>query len=76
MGDYFMLRSMQFVPGWSDFRLNNGLKLDIMVTMKGLEEFSFDQCFQIATIAKIEKPPVPFLHINQLIQNKKSSQSP
>ncbi len=71
MGDYFMMETMQFVAGWTDFYLNNGLKLDIMVDMKGLEGFSFDECLSIATIADIEKTKVPFLHINQLIANKK-----
>jgi len=28
MGDYYMLETIQFVPGWTDFRLNNGLRLD------------------------------------------------
>jgi hypothetical protein len=73
MEDYFMMESIQFVPGWTDFRLNNGLKLDIMVDMKGLENYSFDECYQLATIAEIENIPVPFLHINQLIANKKLS---
>jgi hypothetical protein len=72
MGDYFMMERMQFVAGWTDFRLNNGLKLDIMVDMKGLEGFTFDECFQIATIADIENTKIPFLHINQLIANKKA----
>ena len=72
MGDYFMMDRMQFVPGWSDFTLNNGLKLDIMTSMKGLENYSFDECFQMATIAEIENVKVPFLHINQLIANKKA----
>ena len=36
MGDYYMLETMQFVPGWTDIHLMNGLRLDIMVNMKGL----------------------------------------
>ncbi len=72
MGDYFMMESMQFIAGWTDFRLNNGLRLDIMVDMKGLEGYTFDECFQIATIADIENIKIPFLHINQLIVNKKA----
>jgi len=24
MGDYYMLETMQFVPGWTDFNLMNG----------------------------------------------------
>lgn len=35
MGDYFMLATMQIVPGWTSFNLNNGTKLDLMVNMKG-----------------------------------------
>jgi hypothetical protein len=76
MGDYFMLNTMQFVPGWTDFRLINGLRLDIMVTMKGLENYSFDECLEMAAIADIDGIQVPFLHINQLIDNKKSVNRP
>ena len=71
-----MMDTIQFVPGWTDFRLNNGLRLDIMTTMKGLEEFSFDECLKISTIADIEGIQVPFLHINQLIANKKAVNRP
>lgn len=28
---------VQFVPGWTDFHFNNGLRLDILSEMKGLE---------------------------------------
>ena len=70
MGDYFMLDTMQFVPGWTDFMLNNGLKLDILVSMVGLERFTFDECLAMATIGDFEGINVPFLHINQLIANK------
>ncbi|MCW3092038.1 MAG: hypothetical protein JWP81_3107 [Ferruginibacter sp.] len=76
MGDYFMMENLQFVPGWTDFTLNNGLKLDIMVNMKGLEAYSFEECYQMATIAEIEDVKIPFLHINQLIQNKKAVNRP
>ena len=72
MGDYDMMERIQFVPGWTDFRLNNGLKLDILVNMKGLEGFSFDECLSIAAVANIDGIEVPFLHINQLIANKKA----
>src|SRR5258706_4541796 len=54
MGDYFMLDTMQFVPGWTDFQLNNGLRLDILIDMKGLEGYSFDECLQMAAIADID----------------------
>lgn len=76
MGDYFMLETMQFVPGWTDFRLNNGLVLDILINMKGLENYSFDDCYQMATIAEVGNVNVPFLHINHLITNKKAVNRP
>ncbi len=72
LGDYLMIETMQFVPGWTDFRLNNGMRLDIMVKMKGLESFTFDECLSVATSADIDGIKIPFLHINQLIQNKKA----
>jgi hypothetical protein len=71
MGDFTMIDHMQFIPGWTDFHLNNGLRLDILIDMKGLEEYTFDECLQMASIADIENVNIPFLHINQLIANKK-----
>ncbi|TSD66869.1 hypothetical protein FFF34_005565 [Inquilinus sp. KBS0705] len=71
MGDYPMIEYMQFIPGWTEFSLNNGLRLDILSEMKGLEGYTFDECLQMASVADIENVSVPFLHINQLIENKK-----
>lgn len=71
LGDIELLERIKFIPGWTDFHLNNGLRLDIITDMKGLEEYSFDECYNLAAIAEIENVQVPFLHINHLIQNKK-----
>src|ERR1700676_776087 len=71
MEDYYMLETMQFVPGWTDFHLMNGLRLDILVNMKGLEGYSFVECLNMAAVADIDSVQIPFLHINQLIANKK-----
>jgi len=70
--DLFMFGTMQIISGWTNFNLNNGYRLDIMVNMKGLENFSFDECYRVANIANIYDINVPFLHINQLIANKKA----
>lgn len=70
MGDYDMMERMQFVPGWTNFSLNNGMVLDIMLSVKGLEGFSFDECMQMASIADINMVKIPFLHINHLIAPK------
>lgn len=72
MGDFPMIEYMQFVPGWTDFTLNNNLKLDILVEMKGLELYSFNDCLEMASVADIDQIKVPFLHLNQLIANKKT----
>lgn len=67
---------MQFVPGWTDFYIGNGIILDILIKMKGLEGCTFDQCFLLARIATIENIKIPFLHINHLIANKKAVNRP
>lgn len=74
--DELSWEEMQFVPGWTNFYIGNGIVLDILIDMKGLEVYTFDECLQIATIATIEKMQVPFLHINQLIANKKAVNRP
>jgi hypothetical protein len=71
LGDIELLESMKFVAGWTHFHLNNGLRLDILTDMKGLDGYSFDGCYNLASIAEIDDVQVPFLHINHLIQNKK-----
>jgi len=76
LGDYPLLESMQFVPGWTDFHLNNGLRLDILTDMKGLEDYTFDECLDMASIADIDGILIPFLHINQLIKNKQTINRP
>jgi hypothetical protein len=67
---------LQIVPGWTNFHLSSGVKLDILIAMKGLEGHSFSECVDMAFIAEIESLKVPFLHINQLIANKKAVNRP
>ena len=70
-GDFSSLEMMQFLPGWTNFYIGGGIELDIMTTMKGLENISFSECLSMASIADLEGVEVPFLHINHLIDNKK-----
>ena len=74
--DLPMMSTMQIIPGWTNFNLNNGLKLDLFLAMKGLEAFSFNECLKAANIAEINGVSVPFLHINHLIVNKKAVNRP
>ena len=75
-GDYDAIESMQFVPGWTDFQLNFGFKLDVMTSVKGLENIGFEECYNFAVIAEIEKIQVKFLHFNHLIICKKAAGRP
>jgi len=76
MGDFPMLETLEFVPGWTNFNLNNGLKLDVMVGVKGLEQYTFDECLEMATMGDIDGVIVRFLHINHLIASKKAANRP
>lgn len=75
-GDYASIETMQFVPGWTQFYEARGLVLGIMTSMKGLEELSFEECYDLAKKADLNGLVVPFLHINHLIANKKAVNRP
>jgi len=76
MGDYYMLRTMQIVPGCTDFLLNNSLLVGLLIGMKGLEGYTFTECLNMASIAEIEGFKVSFLHINHLKPTRKLSTDP
>ena len=76
MGDFFMMEQLQIVPGWTYFYLNNGLRLDLMINVKGLEEFGFDECLQQASVAEIHGIQVPVLNLNHLLLAKKAANRP
>jgi hypothetical protein len=44
LGDFETIETMQFIPGWTDFSLSYGLRLDIMTTVKGLEDNLLRHC--------------------------------
>jgi len=75
-GDFPSLETMEFVPGWTSFYIGSMIELDIMTKMKGLEDYTFDDCLNIASVAELEGLSIPFLHINQLIANKKAVNRP
>jgi hypothetical protein len=75
LGDFEPIERIQFIPGWVDFQLGNGVKMDIMTSLKGVS-LSFDECLQLAPVAEIENVHVLFLNINQLIENKKAVNRP
>lgn len=74
-GDIASLETMEFVSGWTTFYAA-GVELDIMTSMKGLEDESFSTCYEMAEMVNLEGVKVPFLHINHLIANKKAVNRP
>ena len=76
IGDFENINTMQFIPGWTDITLNFNLRLDIMTSVKGLENYSFEQLLEQAYIVKINETPVYFLDYNNLIKAKKAANRP
>jgi hypothetical protein len=74
--DLFMIETMQIIPGWTSFNLNDGTRLDLMVDVKGLEGFSFEECLELSIKAEIFDLQIPFLQLNQLILSKKAANRP
>ncbi|EAZ95255.1 hypothetical protein FBBAL38_09709 [Flavobacteria bacterium BAL38] len=73
IGDFESIETMQFIPGWTDFTLDFGLRLDVMTSVKGLEDKSFDSLLSDATILMIGDTPVNFIDYKNLIIAKKST---
>lgn len=76
LGDFESIETMQFIPGWTEFALNYGLRLDIMTAVKGLEDKSFNSLLDKATIVTIGETPVFFIDYDNLIIAKKASNRP
>ena len=76
IGDFENLNKMQFIPGWTDITLNFNLRLDIMTSVKGLENKTFEQLLEKAYITEISDIPVYFLDYENLIIAKKAANRP
>jgi predicted nucleotidyltransferase len=76
IGDFENLDTMQFIPGWTDFTLNFNLRLDIMTSVKGLDNTSFDILLEKANIIDIGGIPVYFIDYDSLIISKKAANRP
>ena len=76
IGDFENIKTMQFIPGWTDITLNFNLRLDIMTSVKGLEDITFEQLLEKAYITEINNIPVYFLDYENLIKAKKAANRP
>lgn len=64
---------MQFVAGYSDFTISYDLRLDVMTSIKGLEQVNFDVLHQNATIVLLQEIPVYFIDYDNLMIAKKAT---
>jgi hypothetical protein len=73
IGNFEAIDNMQFVPGFTDFTISYDLRLDIMTSIKGLENENFDVLLEKATIILLKETPVYFLDYDNLIKAKKAT---
>lgn len=73
LGDFESINTMQFIPGWTDFTLNINFRLDIMTSVKGLENQPFAVLLEKANIIDIDGIPVFFIDYENLIISKKAA---
>lgn len=73
IGDFENIETMQFVPGYTDFTISYDLRLDVMTSIKGLENVEFDSLLKNATILTLKETPVYFIDYDNLIIAKKAS---
>jgi predicted nucleotidyltransferase len=76
IGDFKNINTMQFIPGWTDISLNFNLRLDIMTSVKGLENMNFDELLKNAYVVEISDIPVYFIDYKNLIVSKKAANRP
>ena len=73
LGDFEEIEKMPFLPGWTDFTLSYGLRLDIMTVIRGLEDKPFEVLLNLATIIMVGDTPVNFIDYDNLIIAKKAA---
>ncbi len=76
IGDFPQIETMQFVAGFTDFTISYDLRLDVMTSVKGLENENFEDLFQDATILILQEVPVYFIDYHNLIIAKKAANRP
>ena len=76
LGDFVSIETMQFVPGFTDFTISYGLRLDVMTSIKGLENENFEDLINKATIVNLKEVPIYFLDYDSLIRAKKATNRP
>lgn len=72
-GDFEQIESMEFIPGWTDFIVGPGLRLDVMTSVKGIDEKEFNELYRFSETTVIENIPVRVIDYKNLIRIKQAS---
>jgi len=72
-GEHEKIEKMEFLPGWTTFRLFSGMELDVMTSLVHYSQLDFEECYLMSVRAEIMDVEVSFLHINHLIAEKRAS---
>jgi hypothetical protein len=72
LGDFPAIETIDFIPGWSSIMLSSGFELDIMTSLKGFPNDTFEECYKISPTAIIYNIPIKFMNLNKLIEAKKA----
>jgi hypothetical protein len=73
LGDFEELERIEFVPGWTDFALSYGMRLDIMTAIKGFDQKAFTELYQLSKVSYIGDTPVVFIDYQNLVASKKAT---
>ena len=60
----------------TDFTLNFDFRLDVMTSIKGLEDKTFQELLSVATIVEIENILIYFIDYDNLMISKKAANRP
>lgn len=73
LGRFEELLDLPLLAGYCEIMLDSGIYADLMNTILGFEKEDFDECFSMASIAKVEDLELRFLHYNHLLHSKINS---
>jgi hypothetical protein len=76
IGDFEQLETLEFITEFTTIYVNQFITLDLYTDLKFHTKKDFDDCYQMSRVANIDGIKIPFLHINQLIQEKKANNRP
>ena len=76
LGSVENIDTMQFIPGWTDFTLNLNFRLDVMTSVLGLENKSFNELLMKANVVEIDDVLIYFIDYDNLIISKKAANRP